>query len=121
MNKLPSIMAKARIDLAGNISGEFSPEDWEKIFARAAELLRHSPKPEQEAWIDVIRDFHREKYWGFTPNYKKPKIKPHEQNLGTRFIWYSFRSFLVTKVVLLYAGARYTADDPNPIWTWLSF
>lgn len=118
---LPPNMANAKTDLAGNISGDFSPEDWEKILIRATNQMRASTKPEAEAWIDVIRDFHRERYWGFNPDYKKPKIKPEEKNLGKRFIWYCFRSFLLTKVVILYCGARYSADDPNPIYTWLFF
>lgn len=118
--RLPPIMANAKEDLAGNISGQFSPEDWQRILDLAANQLQQSKKPENEAWVDVIRDFHRERYWGFVPNYKKPKA-PQEENLGKRFIWYCFRSFLITKVVILYCGARYTADDPNPIYKWLFF
>lgn len=118
---LPPIMANAKTDLAGNISGDFSPEDWEKILARACDQLRQSQKPEGEAWVDIIRNFHHEKYWGFVANYKKPKPKPEDVNLGKTFIWYCFRSFLLTKIVILYCGARYSADDPNPIYKWLFF
>lgn len=121
MNELPPIMANAKIDLAGNIHGQFSPEDWEKILSRARDRLAASSKTESQAWIEVIRDFHRNKYWGFVPNYKKPKEKIDDKNLGTKFIWFSFRSFLITKVVILYAGARYTIDDSNPIWKYLFF
>ena len=113
------VMANAKEDLSGNIEGQFSPEDWEKILTEARTRLLGSQST--EAWVDVIRSFHRESYWGFVPNYVKPKTKPEDENLGTRFIWYSFRSFLITKVVVLYAGARYTADDPNPIYKWLFF
>jgi hypothetical protein len=116
----PQVMAQAREDLAGNISGQFSPEDWEKILARAQELLSASSKPEGEAWVDVIRDFHSQAYWGFVPNYKKPKAKAEERNLGVRFIWYTCRSFLLTKVAVLYFGARYSADY-DPIYGWLFF
>jgi hypothetical protein len=115
-NELSQITANAREDLCGNIEGEFSPEDWEKILARAHDLLRSSEK----TWVDVIRDFHRERYWGFKPNYKRPKPNPHEENLGKRFIWYSFRSFLVTKVAVLYFGARWSADF-DPVYGWLFF
>lgn len=98
-----SLPAQAREDLAGNISGQFSPEDWERILARAQEQLAHS------TWPDVIRDFHRQRYWGFVPNYKKPKVKREPENLGRRFLWYITRSFLLTKTVVLYFGARWTA------------
>lgn len=118
---LPAIMAEAKTDLAGNISGDFSPDDWAKILDRAHTQLKASAKSEAEAWTDVIRDFHREKYWGFIPNYVKPKSKPEEHNLGKKFIWFSFRSFLLTKTIILYCGARYVNDDPNPIYTWLFY
>lgn len=117
----PPIMANAKTDLAGNIDGQFSPEDWQKILSLASEQLKTSNASETEAWIEVIRDFHRNKYWGFVPNYKKPKTSVDEKNLGAKFIWFSFRSFLITKVVVLYAGARYTNDDSNPIWKYLFF
>lgn len=113
-------MAHAREDLAGNVAGDFSPEDWDQILARARELLESSPHEPRTAWEEVIRSFHREKYWGFKPNYRKPRPKPEERNLGKRFIWYSFRSFLLTKVAVLYFGARYTLDY-DPIYKWLFF
>lgn len=118
LDQNPEIMANAKIDLAGNISGDFSPQDWEKILIRASAQLKQSDKSEAEAWVDIVRDFHKQRYWGFVPNYIKPKIKPEEENLGQRFIWYCFRSFLLTKIVVLYCGARYSADDPNPIYKW---
>ncbi len=112
------VMANAREDLAGNISGQFSPTDWDKILARAWEQLQNSDKDAPQAWIEVIRDFHRHKYWGFVPNYQKPKVARKDENLGKRFIWYSFRSFLLTKLAVLYFGARYSADY-DPVYGWL--
>lgn len=121
MTQYPPIMANARVDLAGNIEGQFSPEDWEKILARAAEqLARSTAKTPEQAWVEVILDFHREKYWGFFPNYKKPKTSRDDENLGKRFIWYSMRSFLITKILVLWFGARYAADY-DPVYKWLFF
>lgn len=117
MAELPE---NAKIDLAGNISGDFSPEDWNQILDRAREMLVSSRKPAPEAWVDVILAFHRERFWGFKPNYKKPKPKLEDENLGTRFIWYSFRSFLITKVVILYCGARWVADY-DPVYGYIFF
>lgn len=114
-------MKNAREDLAGNVGGYFSPEDWDKILLRARDQFLVSAKPESEAWTDVIRDFHREKYWGFVANYKKPKAGRDDESLGKRFLWYVFRSFLITKVVILYCGARYSMGDQDPIYTYLFF
>ncbi|MBX3021909.1 MAG: hypothetical protein KF799_09560 [Bdellovibrionales bacterium] len=119
-NELPPIMANAREDLAGSLGGDFSPGDWDKILAQAHEKLSLSEKPPQEAWVDVIRDFHSQRYWGFTPDYVKPKPKPEDKVLGKRFIWYCFRSFLITKVVVLYFGARWSADQ-EPINGYIFF
>jgi hypothetical protein len=118
--ELPAIMQNAREDLAGNLQGDFSPDDWEQILERCALDLKASAKPTAEAWMDVIRTFHRERYWGFIPNYKKPKPLPHEENLGVRFVLYAARSFMVTKVIVLYAGARWTFGG-GPVWGWIFF
>lgn len=116
----PLIMANARDDLVGNVSGQFSPEDWEEILDEAERRLATSGKAEPEAWIDVIREFHRERYFGFVPNYSKPKEKAHEKNLGLKFLYFVTRSFLVTKVIVLYSGARWSADY-EPFWGWIFF
>jgi hypothetical protein len=119
-SEIPSVLANASEDLAGNISGRFSPEDWDQILVRAKDQLRCSSKPLPEAWVDVIRDFHREKYWGFVPNYKVPKLKREDENLGLRFIWYSFRSFLLTKMAVVWFGALYSTYG-DPFYKWMFF
>jgi hypothetical protein len=119
--KVIEILSNARVDLAGNVEGQFSPEDWDKILEIARARLEATDQDLTMAWIEVIRSFTKEKFWGFVPNYKKPKVSRKDQNLGKRFIWYCFRSFLITKVIVLYCGARYSADDPNPIYKWLFF
>ena len=118
MSNVEEVMANAQEDLAGNIDGRFSPEDWREILARAKEKLISSSLPLGEAWVEIIRDFHREKYWGFIPNYKKANEPETEVNLGKKFILYTFRSFLISETVVLYCGARYSAEDPNPLYKW---
>lgn len=109
---MKDMLANAREDLAGNISGDFSPEDWERILALAESRLN-----ETRNWPDVIREFHRERYWGFVPNFKKPRTKREDESLGIRFILYSARSFLLTKVAVLWFGALWTVYG-DPIYAW---
>lgn len=115
MNEFPEIMRDARVDLAGNVGGQFSPQDWESILTRAKGQLESSKLPENEAWAEVIRDFHRDNYWGFIPNYVAPKVKTNveDENLGVRMLLYSARSFLLTKVAIVWFGAlwTYTGED----------
>jgi hypothetical protein len=106
------LMANAQEDLAGNISGQFSPADWEKILARAEERLAQTGD-----WCEVVREFHREKYWGFVPNFKRPKSKREDEALGVRFILYCARSFLLTKVAVLWFGALWTVYG-DPLYAW---
>ncbi len=118
LNEFPEIMGHAQEDLAGNIHGQFSPEDWALILARAAAQLKAAGRQDHAAWVEVIRDFHRENYWGFSPDYKKPKIKRDDENLGVRLIWYTFRSLTLTKIAVVWFGALYTQSD-EPIYKWL--
>ena len=118
MNEFPEIMREARVDLAGNVSGQFSPEDWEQILARARGQFEASSRPPAEAWAEVMRDFHREHYWGFKPNFIPPKkVRDRdEENLGVRMLLYGFRSFLLTKIAIVYFGAMWTVYDDEPFY-----
>lgn len=110
MNEFPEIMREARVDLAGNVGGQFSPQDWESILARAKTKLESSTLPAKEAWAEVIRDFHRQNYWGFVPNYNTPKKETNvdDENLGVRMLLYCARSFLLTKVAIVWFGALWS-------------
>ena len=112
MNEFPEIMREARVDLAGNVGGQFSPQDWESILARAKTKLESSTLPAKEAWAEVIRDFHRQNYWGFVPNYNTPKKETNvdDENLGVRMLLYCARSFLLTKVAISRRTAFSTAS-----------
>jgi hypothetical protein len=106
-------MKDAQTDLAGNISGRFSPEDWARILTRASASLEaqiHSGKPENEAWGDVIREFHRERYWGFQPSYRPPKVKK-EPDLAIGLIVFLFISFTLVKMAVVWTGQLYTFSD----------
>lgn len=117
MNEFPEIMREARVDLAGNVGGQFSPHDWDSILVRAKSQLEASSLPAHEAWVEVIRDFHRENYWGFVPNYVPPKkvTNVDDENLGVRMLLYAGRSFLLTKIAIVWCGAMWSISG-EPFW-----
>lgn len=108
---LPEIMKHAHEDLMGNVSGRFSPEDWGLILDRASEHLaafQRSGLSEQEAWKEVIRQFHREHYWGFQPDYIAPR--PRDNNMGIRFILMTVLTFIFSLIAVVWLGQAYTAS-----------
>ena len=123
MNEFPKIMENARIDLGGNFSGEFSPEDWQKILAQAEarwNALKLESTSEQEAWQSVVREFHTQGRWGFRPNYVAPKAKAKEMSLGVRLVIMTFISFTITEIAVVWLGQIYTfSDEPRDKWLFL--
>jgi hypothetical protein len=118
-NSRPLIMADAREDLAGNLSGEFSPGDWVQILDRAERRWRHELSAiggdELAAWQTVIREFHQQSYWGFSPDYKpRETVGRGPRNLGITFIWMAFQTFVLTKIAVVWLGQVYTrTQDPR--------
>lgn len=113
-NLLNGVMRDAETDLTGNISGRFSPEDWAEILKKAGSGLQtrvQEGKSETEAWSEVIREFHREHYWGFHPNYRPPKVKKKKKDLGVSLILFLFVSFTLVKMSVVWLGQIYTFSD----------
>jgi len=120
LNEFPKIMRQAREDLCATVSGRFSPQDWESILTLAqqkllAQFADPAPSRDEElrVWQAVILDFNRNSYWGFEPNYKEPK-KPkagRTDNLGVRFIVFTFLSFTLTLMAVVWTGQIYTTSD----------
>jgi len=114
-HNLPPIMAQAREDLAGNIPGHFSKEDWAAILKEAERRwLRHKAEPldESEAWRKVIREFHQEKFWGFHPAQRKPRpVKPKKTNVALSFILLVAGTMTVTKIAVVWLGQVYSRSD----------
>lgn len=125
LNEFPEIMGHAREDLGGNVGGKFSPENWDRILNEARErFLRHRALVNNDlaAWTEVVREFHRERYWGYSPNWRPPpKDKKKKQtNMGVSFIWMTFTAFIVTKISVVWLGQIYTRSD-DPVDKWLFF
>jgi hypothetical protein len=119
----PEIMHNAREDLTATIEGNFSPHDWHEILKTARVSLEtqlakgHS---ELESWKEVIRQFHKEKYWGHTPDYVKPKRQRKPMSLGMKFIIMTVNSMVFFKVLVLWFGQVYSRSEN--LWDkWIFF
>ncbi len=119
----PEIMRHASVDLCATVDGHFSPQDWDQILKRAEtqwrERLRLGGWGELEAWQDVVREFHSQRYWGFRPNYRPPKVKK-ERNLGITMLMMVFNSMLTIKLAVLWFGQIYSRSD-EPFDKWIFF
>ena len=115
------IMKNAYEDLSATVEGRFSPEDWASILTKAehrlTELeLEKSGWSESERWHEVMREFRRERYWGYRPTYRAPRIKK-KSNLGYSFIWITFNTLTTMKVAVLWFGQIYSrSDEPKDKW-----
>lgn len=114
LKEFPEIMRGAKEDLSANVAGRFSPDDWERILRMARERFterrRGSPAPEIEDWHAVVLEFYRERYWGFTPDYRPPAAPKRKMNLGVRFAIMTFVTFTVALMSLAWAGQNYTTS-----------
>src|SRR4051812_22560156 len=123
MNEFPEIMRHAHVDLLSNVSGRFSPEDWQKILQVAREKLDERAAQTGdpiEAWRSVILDFNRNQYWGFYPDYAPGKDLTRKRNYGLEFLALAFLAFTVTKVALAWLGQIYTRSD-EPVDAYIFF
>ena len=116
-------------DLTTHLNAYFTNEDRLKITQMAAELLSEQLKinsPDQ-AWINVIRHFVQNNYWGFQTISQKPKIKQTEEQQIFwkifKYTWAFFQSMIVLKIAVYYFGLE-SARDPEQtsvFWVWLFF
>lgn len=121
----PLVMKHAKEDLAGNVSGRFSPKDWQSILNYAEEQWHKEQLrlagDEMKAWHSVVRDFHRQSYWGFVPDYRPPRRKSEKRNLGIAFIWMAFQTFVITKIAVVWLGQTYSrTQDALDGWLFYS-
>ena len=105
-------MKHAREDLGANVFGKFSPEDWDAILSEANRrldgYLAHEPPVTPElAWRRVMVEFGKENHWGFSPTYRRPRVK-RTPNLGLRLIWMVFITFTGVKIGLAWLGQKWT-------------
>lgn len=113
-NEALNVMVQATEDLCGNISGQFSPADWEQILGEAkARVIRYQNESfdAAAAWQRVVREFHQERYWGFTPSYKPPRESAEKWNLGISFIGLAFLTMTVTIMTVVWLGQNYASSQ----------
>lgn len=116
------IGAKVSADFKPN-ENFFSDEDLKAIMAKASQMVAYSTNsvdPEEllKHWNHAVVDFHRNRYWGFTPQTKKPKRAPTEDQKIRKelfsYIWVFFQSMIVLKTAVYFFGLEY-ADKREPL------
>lgn len=117
------------LDLTSHLSTYFSNEDRLAITAKAAQFLDQNlqTEPLENAWVQVLRDFNTQKYWGYKTTTQKPKpVKTEEQKIFWqlfKYVWALFQSMIVLKIAVYYFGLG-SAEHPDQIsvfWVWLFF
>lgn len=108
-------------DLWRSAGGHWSAASIEKIRSEAMIKLASSLKGEsladyQEAWAEVVRDFHRN-YWGEVRLLKKEK-KPETEEKRIfwelfSYIWILLQATLVTKTAIFYFGVKSAQEDTS--------
>ncbi len=119
----PEILKNAHIDLAPNADGQFSSTDWSRILNEAdkrwQDIRLEQPGADDKAWHEVVRQFHRDAYFGFAPIFRDKKSK-RPRNLGFSLIFLMFNSMVGLKVAVLWFGQKYSNGD-NPTDKWIFF
>jgi hypothetical protein len=118
LNEFPEVMAQAHEDLCGNLDGRFSPENWDLILREAHSRWKAKIIGGEDvvmAWQSVIREFHQEQFWGFSPDLQR-RSKPlsKQGNLGFSFVWMIFSTFVLAIMAVVWSGQIYTnSNDPK--------
>lgn len=112
-------------DFSTSGRGYFTFENESKIaeqaFTMAKEKLSTAKSPITEAdlkgcWNEVVTDFHRNSFWGFLPQGKKPTAELTEDQKTRRemwpYIWVLIQSGIILKTIVYYFGLR-TSEDPT--------
>lgn len=118
-SELERISASLKDDLGNTSLGYHSHEDWAAIASRAGrrlgEIARMSEESLQESWHKVLREFHGQSNWGFKTRATKPKVvrAPETTDGLGWYIWAVFQPMTITKVAILYFGAKVAADSDD--------
>ncbi len=115
MNEFPSVMHEAKTDLGSHAHGDFSPTSWANILCEAERRLRLKSKAgfsEQDAWAEVVREFHREDYWGHRADWIKPKpIKNGNTGFGVNAVLLTLTTFVFGLMAVVWLGQLFTISD----------
>ncbi len=120
------------LDLTSISRGYFSFETQFKITESAAMRLKDNLAAEsseldasklQSLWVAIVRDFHSQNYWGLETVREKPKkekaVDPVHRELFP-YIWAFVQSAIIMKVVVYFFGIRYTRDQSNENWWYIT-
>lgn len=101
-------------------AGAFSLEDRARIRQTADTkwkgLMQAGLEPEQ-AWREVVIDFHRNAHWGYpllSKHDKATRAQPSEEVVRAktvrRFFWTALQSLVIMKGIIMYFGLNYAIE-----------
>lgn len=131
-NQIQEIAQNHLLDLTSISRGYFSFDSQFKITEKAAIGLAERLAAEgsdldtvrlQSLWVAIVRDFHSQGYWGIETVREKPKkekvVDPVHRELFP-YIWAFVQSAIIMKVVVYFFGIRYTRDQSNENWWYIT-
>jgi hypothetical protein len=123
---LDVIEANFADDFSTSGRGFFSLEDQAAIADKAysmAKLRLQEVQPPisgdvlRQYWNEMVTDFHRQNFWGFSTQGQPPKKELTEEQRTTRelwpYIWVMIQSGIILKTVVYYFGIK-SSNDPSP-------
>ncbi|WP_374074807.1 hypothetical protein [Bdellovibrio bacteriovorus] len=116
LNQLEKSMAQDLWQSAGGSWSQASIDQFRAIAARklASTVTGDSTEAYQQAWVEVVRDFHLS-HWGEVRLLKKEK-RPQTESQRIfwelfSYIWILVQAALVMKVVIFYFGIKSARED----------
>lgn len=106
-------------------AGAFSSEDrvriWQEAESKWKALMQAGLEPE-DAWREVVIDFHRNAHWGYPLLSKLDKAtfdQPTEEAVRSRtvrrFFWTALQSLVIMKGIIMYFGLNYAIERASAI------
>ncbi|MCE3009840.1 MAG: hypothetical protein LW875_04430 [Proteobacteria bacterium] len=106
-------------DLFGGLHIHFSEKQRQDIVDLFLRKLSETPPPD---YRELVIDFHRSRYWGFSGSRQKPLEPPKSPSASRQiavYFWTAFQALIVLKVIIYFFGLRVAQDNTLENWVYL--